>query len=104
MVLKRRIDAPGKQAAKRPPVKLVCIIRHGEAQHNVSDSFLSKRDTRLTARGRQQAIALRKVFANLKTQVVLTSPILRAMQTVTAMAPAVPTVVVPNARERILCE
>jgi len=104
MVLPRRSLAPGKKSATGPRAKVVHVIRHGEAQHNVSEAYFAKRDTRLTPRGKRQARALRRLFPALNPQVVITSPILRAMQTARAMAPSsTPTVVVPDARERISC-
>lgn len=103
---------PGK-ATKRPPKrrlgrragpKLVTVIRHGEAQHNVSDAFLHKRNTCLTARGRRQAQNLRRLVSQLRPDIVVTSPILRALQTTKAMGFKGPTVVAPDARERVACD
>jgi broad specificity phosphatase PhoE len=69
----------------------------------VSDACLEKRNTQLTARGKRQARSLRRNIQKLKPEAVITSPIRRAMQTARAMAPRTPTIVVPDARERIAC-
>jgi broad specificity phosphatase PhoE len=102
MVLPRRSRAPVKKPVTGPQAKVVHVVRHGEAQHNVSDAFSSKRNTQLTAKGKRQARSLRCKLQKLKPQAVITSPLLRAMQTARAMTPSTPTVVVPDARERIL--
>lgn len=83
------------------PFKLVHVIRHGEAQHNVSYKFTMKPNVRLTARGKRQARALRLLAPKLTSEVVLTSPVFRALQTTQAMCPSVPIAVLPDARERI---
>ena len=91
--------------------KLVHVIRHGEAEHNVDDAALEKRNTRLTALGQQQAASLRERVQALDAEAVFTSPILRALQTTAGFLPRVeiPVVIVPDARERVshkshLCE
>ncbi len=61
--------------------KIITVIRHGEAQHNVDHDMLAKRDTILTKEGRKQAKAVGKYLINHKIDVVLTSPVLRALQT-----------------------
>eukprot|EP00927_Polykrikos_kofoidii_P035701 TRINITY_DN30245_c0_g1_i2.p1 TRINITY_DN30245_c0_g1~~TRINITY_DN30245_c0_g1_i2.p1 ORF type:complete len:198 (-),score=23.99 TRINITY_DN30245_c0_g1_i2:6-521(-) len=85
--------------------KMVHVIRHGEAQHNVSRRCLFCRDTELTPRGRRQAKALYNVLANLvpKPQLVITSPILRALQTTKDSEFKGRVLVVPEARERVAC-
>jgi broad specificity phosphatase PhoE len=104
MVLPRRDRALVKKSVSGPQVKVVHVVRHGEAEHNVSDACLEKRNTQLTARGKRQARSLRRNIQKLKPEAVITSPILRAMQTARAMAPRTPTIVVPGARERIACK
>lgn len=79
--------------------KIVHVIRHGQAEHNVHKKFLQRRDTRLTAHGEMQARALRLLMRNLNAKVVVTSPILRALQTTQALSFQGPIVVVPEARE-----
>ena len=98
------------QLRPRPEPKLVHVIRHGQAEHNVDDEALKKRNTELTLLGQQQAAGLRDQVKELSPEVVLTSPILRALQTTLGfLEPGTPTVVVPDARERVshqehLCE
>jgi|EP00927_Polykrikos_kofoidii_P055455 broad specificity phosphatase PhoE len=84
---------------KKREGKLVHVIRHGQAQHNVDVRFLAKRDTKLTFHGRVQARGLRHVLSRLKPEVAVTSAVLRALQTTRAMGYRCPTVVVPDARE-----
>mmetsp|Transcript_127616 Transcript_127616/g.346335 ORF Transcript_127616/g.346335 Transcript_127616/m.346335 type:complete len:223 (-) Transcript_127616:270-938(-) len=102
MVLPRGTRAPVQRSETGSVAKVVHVVRHGEAEHNVSDAFSSKRNTQLTAKGRRQARSLRCNLKRLKPQAVITSPLLRALQTARAMSPSTPTVVVPDARERIL--
>eukprot|EP00400_MALV-I_sp_L67-5_P000443 gene443-888_t len=61
--------------------KIIHVIRHGEAEHNVDWNALHKRDTKLTKEGRRQARELGKKLVHMETDVVLTSPVLRALQT-----------------------
>eukprot|EP00929_Paragymnodinium_shiwhaense_P049469 TRINITY_DN24953_c0_g1_i1.p1 TRINITY_DN24953_c0_g1~~TRINITY_DN24953_c0_g1_i1.p1 ORF type:complete len:248 (-),score=55.97 TRINITY_DN24953_c0_g1_i1:214-957(-) len=84
--------------------KIVHVIRHAEAQHNVSKRYLGRRDTLLTPRGRRQAQLLSRVVRVLRPDVVVTSPILRALQTTRALGlRKCPTLVQPHARERVAC-
>ena len=100
------------RASVPPQVKLVHVIRHGQAEHNVDEAALEKRNTRLTSEGEQQAALLKARVAALKPEVIVTSPILRALQTTSGFLTdevAAPVVVVPDARERVshkshLCE
>lgn len=97
--------------------KIVHVIRHGQAEHNVKERALKKRNTALTGKGWQQAQSLQSKVKTALTpppDVVLTSPILRALQTTAGFAAqALPSTVairvVPDARERVshrshLCE
>lgn len=98
--------------------KIVHVIRHGEAAHNIDKHCERQRNTALTEAGRQQAHSLQSIAMSPPPEVVLTSPILRALQTTNALFddhfrqlfPASLTIhVVPDARERIskpehLCE
>lgn len=79
--------------------KLVHVVRHGEAQHNICDGFLRQRDTHLTLRGQQQARALKRVFKHLKPELAVTSDVLRALQTTQLMGFTGLVVVAPHARE-----
>ncbi|CAE7600905.1 cobC [Symbiodinium pilosum] len=79
--------------------KLVHVVRHGEAQHNIQDKYLLKRDTKLTERGRRQAKSLHTLLPKLKPEVAMTSAVLRALQTTRCMGFMGKTMVVPEARE-----
>lgn len=92
--------------------KVVHVVRHAQAEHNVSHVAELRRNTSLTATGRMQLVAARAHIRNLvpRPEVVLSSPVLRALQTTNGVAPEmVPRVVVTDARERVanpeaLCE
>ncbi|CAL1144146.1 unnamed protein product [Cladocopium goreaui] len=84
---------------KSSKVKVVHVIRHGEAQHNVNEKFLLKHDTKLTKRGQRQAKSLHRLLPKLKPQAAVTSAVLRALQTTRGIGFCGPTVVVPEARE-----
>ncbi|CAK9020985.1 Probable phosphatase SPAC513.02 [Durusdinium trenchii] len=88
-----------KPCKRAPKAKLIHVIRHGEAQHNVNDKFLLKHDTKLTKRGQRQAKSLHKLLPKLKPQVAVSSAVLRALQTTRGIGFAGPTVVSPEARE-----
>eukprot|EP00434_Breviolum_minutum_P023737 symbB.v1.2.020936.t1/scaffold1787.1/size187711/10 len=88
-----------KGGGRAPKAKLVHVIRHGEAQHNVNDKFLLKHDTKLTKRGQRQAKSLQRLLPKLKPEVAVTSSVLRALQTTRGIGFSGPTVVVPEARE-----
>eukprot|EP00438_Fugacium_kawagutii_P021229 Skav220508 [mRNA] locus=scaffold4697:355411:370395:- [translate_table: standard] len=88
-----------KQRKAALKAKVVHVIRHGEAQHNVNDKFLLKHDTKLTKRGQQQAKSLHRLLPKLKPQAAVTSAVLRALQTTRGIGFCGPTVVVPEARE-----
>jgi broad specificity phosphatase PhoE len=83
--------------------KIVHVIRHGQAQHNVDPKCLMHHDTQLTAHGWCQARALRKVLPKLRPQVVITSAVLRALQTTRAMGFKGVTTIVPDVREVATC-
>jgi broad specificity phosphatase PhoE len=60
------------------------LIRHGEAQHNVSDDHTYTRDTILTPTGELQAAGLRSALpasSRLRIGAVVASPLRRALQT-----------------------
>ena len=67
--------------------KRVILIRHGQAEHNVDRANLGKRDVQLTERGRMQAAAIRARVKKLGAEVVLTSPVLRTLQTTALLEP-----------------
>lgn len=66
-------------------MKEVHLIRHGESEFNAA--FALKRvdpmifDAPLTARGQEQAAALREEVASLNVETVIVSPLTRAIQT-----------------------
>eukprot|EP00439_Symbiodinium_sp_Y106_P029910 s1025_g3.t1 len=81
-------------------VRRVFLLRHGEAEHNVSDEDVP--DAPLTARGRGQANAWRDRMEEYDFEVVLLSPLTRAIQTACYAFQEeedVPLVVVRSARE-----
>ena len=109
--VRARGGAPTLRA--KPEPKTIHVIRHGQAEHNVDPKALEKRNTKLTPRGVQQAASLRERVLALQPDVIITSPILRALQTTYGFAndnlKDVPVLVVPDARERVshashLCE
>ena len=72
--------------------KILYCIRHGQAQHNVnyltygSQTFYDSKyiDTRLTFVGISESIELRNTWSDLnKIELVITSPLFRALQTTT---------------------
>lgn len=63
---------------------VIYLIRHAEAEHNVSKDF-SHRDPPLTRLGNEQASALTRNFPHPETvAIVLSSPLKRALQTTLA--------------------
>lgn len=65
---------------------ILYLVRHGETAYNRDSLGLGRADVTLTDRGLQQAAALGARFAALPLNRVLTSPLLRARQTATAVA------------------
>jgi broad specificity phosphatase PhoE len=60
------------------------LIRHGQAEHNVNPSHVSRRDTVLTDAGRFQAVKLRTALSDhprCLIDVIVASPLRRALQT-----------------------
>ena len=84
--------------------KRVVVVRHGQAEHNVDQRAIGKRDVQLTERGRMQCEVIRDRIANLGVEAMVTSPVLRALQTTHTIAPNVPVVVAPDARECWVCD
>ena len=92
--------------------KIVHVVRHAEAEHNVSHAAEFKRDTRLTPHGRTQLAPAKAIVRSLLQQpeVVISSPVLRALQTANGVAPErLARVVETDLRERVanpeaLCE
>lgn len=90
------------------PVQHLYLIRHGEAAHNVAprpwgDALV---DARLTAAGEEQAAALRASAAALPLELIVVSPLSRAIATALAglsphLARGVPCVAVEACREQL---
>lgn len=80
----------------------VIFVRHGESEANLLNEF-SNRGLKhgLTERGRAQAIALARALANVPVSRILSSPLLRALQTAEILADAlhVPYEIVDALRE-----
>lgn len=63
---------------------IVCLVRHAEAEHNISNNF-SRRDPGLTLLGVTQASSLSTQFPDpASVAIVLTSPLKRTLQTTLA--------------------
>jgi len=58
----------------------ICIVRHGEVLHNVLKQF-NANDDDLTDTGIQQAVELKDKLKNIKFDIVISSPLLRATHT-----------------------
>jgi broad specificity phosphatase PhoE len=99
----RAVDAASADA------KVLHLIRHGEATHNVQPKPWGEDlvDARLTDTGVQQALALRERAATLPVEVVVVSPLSRALETATrglepliVRQPPVPFICVEECREQ----
>lgn len=90
-----------KCSTPRLPTKRIFVIRHGQAEHNVDRSFHHRRNVNLTERGVMQCAVVRQRLKELgkDIEVVLTSPVVRCLQTTAAVAIDAPVVVVPDLRE-----
>lgn len=89
----------GCSGRSRSPPKRVVVIRHGQADHNIDHAASGKRNSQLTEKGRLQCAVARERFASSGVEVVLTSPLLRCLQTTANLGASVPVVVVPDLRE-----
>ena len=58
----------------RNPSRLIYLFRHGETEWSRGGWHTGRSDTRLTARGREQALALAPVFRTAKLESILCSP------------------------------
>eukprot|EP00026_Physarum_polycephalum_P015029 Phypoly_transcript_15611.p1 GENE.Phypoly_transcript_15611~~Phypoly_transcript_15611.p1 ORF type:complete len:252 (+),score=42.34 Phypoly_transcript_15611:49-756(+) len=76
-----KMDADQREAAD-PNVqrKIIHLIRHGQAQHNVDNKY-DILDPTLTALGNQQAKDLGKRFESIDVQLVVVSPLRRTVET-----------------------
>jgi broad specificity phosphatase PhoE len=80
----------------------VYLLRHGESTYNARHRALVRiaaRDARLTDRGQRQAAAARPAVRALDVDLVLVSPLTRALQTAEIVAGGVPVIVEPLLRE-----
>lgn len=81
----RKAAASAFEAA-HPGYQRVLLVRHGEAEHNVNWALhRDTPDTRLTARGLQQADALSHVSAFAECTLLVVSPLSRAVETASAI-------------------
>ena len=66
------------------------LVRHGETEWNVEARMQGRLDSRLTARGREQAVRTGEVLARLGVDHVLASPLGRVRETLALIAPNLP--------------
>lgn len=78
------------------------FLRHGESVANAAGRVAGHQDSPLTARGVEQALAVRDPLADLPFRRVLTSDLARARRTAELAAPGVPLFVDAGLRERSL--
>ncbi len=69
---------PKAEASNKPTIY---IFRHGQSEDNENYLFSGWRDAKLTAKGEQQALALADKVKDLKIQMLISSPQIRAVQT-----------------------
>eukprot|EP00747_Dinoflagellata_sp_TGD_P168035 gnl/TRDRNA2_/TRDRNA2_193551_c0_seq1.p1 gnl/TRDRNA2_/TRDRNA2_193551_c0~~gnl/TRDRNA2_/TRDRNA2_193551_c0_seq1.p1 ORF type:complete len:258 (-),score=22.51 gnl/TRDRNA2_/TRDRNA2_193551_c0_seq1:214-987(-) len=74
----RTKNATGGPSAQ---VQRVILVRHGEGEHNVSQEGWGTVDPRLTTRGKKQAVAIRKHHLLNGCELLVVSPLQRAVQT-----------------------
>ncbi|OLL24810.1 putative phosphatase [Neolecta irregularis DAH-3] len=60
---------------------IIYIIRHGQAEHNLGERYYIP-DPPLTPLGESQARALHEMFDHIPIELIVSSPLLRTMQTV----------------------
>ena len=78
----------------------IIVIRHGETEWNVARRIQGQGDSRLTAEGNEQAVALARRLAREEFDVLISSDLGRAMETARRIAELNPHAVVPDARFR----
>ena len=66
------------------------LVRHGETEWNVEARMQGRLDSRLTARGREQAVRTGEVLARLGVDHVFASPLGRVRETLALIAPNLP--------------
>lgn len=72
-------------------MKRLMVVRHGESAWNASRKLQGQADIELSAKGREQAVALRETIAALEPDVVLTSDLKRAYETTLLLGVSNPT-------------
>ena len=60
---------------------MIYVVRHGETNYNVEGRYEGRIDTPLNENGIMQARKLKEVFKDIKFDVVITSPLIRTIQT-----------------------
>lgn len=86
-----------------PKPQKAILVRHGEGHHNVGEAY-HLLDPGLTQKGRRQAMALRGARALAEAELLVVSPLRRAIETaelVWGHSPQLPTVVTPLHSERV---
>lgn len=89
--------------ASHPDVTTVCLVRHGETDWNLAGRLQGREDVPLNARGREQARLSGRALRGGRWDLMLTSPLRRAVQTARIVGglAAVPLLVaVPELAER----
>ena len=90
-------------------MKYLCLIRHGQGEHNPRKNPLAlsyvrhvfKRDARLTGKGRKQAGALQPGMLWMPFELIVVSPLSRTIETATAAFEGHAT---PKRLNHLLCE
>lgn len=72
-------------------MKRLMVVRHGESAWNASRKLQGQADIELSAKGREQAVALRETIAALDPDAVLTSDLKRAHETALLLGASNPT-------------
>jgi probable phosphoglycerate mutase len=67
-------------------VRALYFVRHGESELNRLGRFAGSTDTPLSAKGRQQALEVGRAVRALGVDCVVSSPLVRAIDTATAIA------------------
>jgi hypothetical protein len=98
-----------------PRLKLLHLVRHAQGWHNVDPEGVSRvpsgLDARLTPEGERQCAALSAVAAELQPEVIVSSPLMRTLQTAALsfggqLRAGVPLVALEDCRETVnyLCD
>jgi broad specificity phosphatase PhoE len=72
----------------RRPMKTLFLIRHGSTALNEAKRYCGSTDCSLSPKGHRQVVSLGKRFANIPLTCVIHSPMLRCVETATAVAKA----------------